>query len=127
MVEQQLPDPNATSRVFHALSHPTRRAMLVNLTVAEYSLTHLALLSGGHRMSFAAASKHVRVLEGAGLVRRRIDGRAHYVRIEPRPLKDADEWLRFFFTRFWNEKLDVLETLLAPETGTPKPKRRKAR
>jgi len=125
MVEQ-LPDPDATSRVFHALAHPTRRAMLVNLTVAEYSLTHLSLLSGGHRMSFAAASKHVRVLEEAGLVRRRIDGRAHYVRIEPGPLKDVDEWLRFF-SRFWNEKLDVLEALLAPETGTPKPKRRKTK
>lgn len=114
----------ALDKVFHALSHPARRAMLINLKVAEYSITHLALLSGAYRMSFAAASKHVRVLEHAGLVRRRIDGRAHYVRIDPAPLKEVEEWVSFF-ERFWNEKLDVLDALLAPETGTPKPKRRK--
>lgn len=123
MVEH-LPSPAAFDNVFHALAHPIRRAMLHNLVLAEYSLTHLALISGGHHMSFAAASKHVRVLEEAGLVTRRIDGRAHYCRIAPGPLKDAHEWLGFF-ERFWNRKSDGAETLLMPEAGTPRPRRRK--
>jgi hypothetical protein len=56
----------------------------------------------------------VRVLESAGLARRRIDGRAHKFRIEPSALAKADEWLRFY-ERFWTEKLDALESLLKAE------------
>jgi DNA-binding transcriptional ArsR family regulator len=65
-------------------------------------------------MSFAAASKHVKVLEKAGLVRRRVDGRAHLCRLEPQPLSAADEWLRFY-QRFWTERLELLDGLLRAE------------
>ena len=65
-------------------------------------------------MSFAAASKHVRVFEAAGLVRRRVEGRSHVCRIEPAPLAAANEWLRFY-ERLWTEQLDALDGLLKAE------------
>ena len=65
-------------------------------------------------MSFAAASKHVKVLENSGLVRRRIQGRRHLCRIEPAPLAAADEWLHFY-RRLWTEQLDRLDSLLEAE------------
>ncbi|HSK38388.1 MAG TPA: metalloregulator ArsR/SmtB family transcription factor, partial [Arenibaculum sp.] len=108
MVEQQA---TALDRVFHALADPTRRAMLRRLAEGERNIGDLA---APFAMSFAAASKHVKVLESAGLVRRRIEGRSHLCRIEPAPLAAADEWLRFY-ERFWTTKLDVLEALLGAE------------
>ena len=99
--------------VFHALADPTRRAMLRCLAGGQRRIGELA---GPRRMSFAAASKHVRVLEAAGLVRRRIEGRAHICRIESGPLAMADDWLRFY-ERFWSERLDALEVAL--QVGTP--------
>ncbi len=65
-------------------------------------------------MFFVAASKHVRVLERAGLVRRRIDGRAHVCSIETVPLVAATEWLRFY-EQFWTGRLDTLEAVLEAE------------
>jgi DNA-binding transcriptional ArsR family regulator len=65
-------------------------------------------------MSFAAASKHVRVLERAGLVRRRVEGRRHVCRIEPSPLAAAEKWLRYY-EHFWSKRLDALEALLKAE------------
>jgi len=97
--------------VFHALSDPTRRAMLRSLTSGE---RHIGELAAPFRMSFAAASKHVRVLEEAGLVRRRREGRRHVCRIDPSPLAAAERWLRFY-ERFWNMRLDALEALLKSE------------
>jgi len=94
--------------VFHALSDPTRRAMLRSLAGGERKIGDLAT---PFSMSFAAASKHVRVLEAAGLVRRRVEGRAHICRIEPEPLQSAEEWLRFYES-FWSRKLDDLEAIL---------------
>jgi DNA-binding transcriptional ArsR family regulator len=104
-------------RLFHALSDPTRRAMLKALTEDEQKIGDLAR---PFAMSFAAASKHVRVLESAGLVRRRIEGRAHVCRIEPAPLAAIEEWLAFY-ARFWTGRLDTLEALLqaAPELAPP--------
>src|SRR5271163_447961 len=69
--------------VFQALSDPTRRAMLRRLSARERTIGELA---EPFRMSFAAASKHVRVLERAGLLRRRVEGRSHICRIVPAPL-----------------------------------------
>jgi len=97
--------------VFDALSDPTRRAMLRSLASVE---RHIGELAAPFRMSFAAASKHVRVLENAGLVRRRVEGRRHVCRIEPSPLAAAERWLRFY-ERFWNKRLDALEALLKSE------------
>lgn len=101
-------DPAQLDRLFHALSDPTRRAMLKALTEDERKIGDLAQ---PFAMSFAAASKHVRVLESAGLVRRRIEGRAHICRIEPAPLAAIEEWLAFY-ARFWSGRLDTLEALL---------------
>jgi DNA-binding transcriptional ArsR family regulator len=115
MVEQQ----QRLDAVFHALSDPTRRAMLRRLAEEERSVGELA---APFRMSLAAASKHVKSLERAGLVRRRIEGRTHYCRLEPGPLAVADDWLRFY-ERFWSERLDALERELAtPEPAEPRSK-----
>ncbi len=101
----------ALDGVFHALSDPTRRAMLRTLAAGE---RHIGELAAPFRMSFAAASKHVRVLEDAGLIRRRREGRRHVCHIETSPLAAAERWLRFY-ERFWNKRLDALEALLKSE------------
>jgi DNA-binding transcriptional ArsR family regulator len=94
--------------VFHALSDRTRRGMLNALAAGERSIGDLA---SPYAMSFAGASKHVKVLEHAGLVRRRIAGRTHYCRLEAARMKEAQDWLRSY-ERFWTSSLDVLESLL---------------
>ena len=94
--------------VFHALSDPTRRGMLARLALGEKSVGELA---EPFAMSFAGASKHVKVLEEAGLIRREVRGRTHICRLEPGPLASADAWLRHY-ERFWTGRLDTLERLL---------------
>jgi len=69
-------------------------------------------------MSLAAASKHIKALEHAGLIRREVRGRTHVCRLEARPLATAYEWLAQY-SRFWNSRLDVLEQLLREERKTP--------
>ncbi|AGC48282.1 ArsR family transcriptional regulator [Myxococcus stipitatus DSM 14675] len=96
---------------FHALADPTRRAMLRSLSVQERSVGELA---APFEMSLAAASKHIKVLEKAGLVRREVKGRVHVCRLEAKPLSDVREWLRFY-ERFWGERVDALEALLRAE------------
>jgi DNA-binding transcriptional ArsR family regulator len=114
MVEHRSERLNA---VFHALSDPTRRAMLRGLARREQSVTELA---APFRMSLAAASKHVRTLERAGLVRRTVQGRTHVCRLDAQPLGKADEWLRFY-ERFWTGRLDALERELGhPENASHK-------
>ncbi len=93
---------------FHALADPTRRGMLASLALGEKSIGELA---APYAMSFAGASKHVRVLERAGLVTRRKAGRAQICRIEAAPLAEAERWLAQW-ERFWNLRLDALEALL---------------
>jgi len=94
--------------VFHALAHPARRAMLRQLSDRELNLTELA---GPLKMSFPAASKHVRVLERARLVRRRIVGRTHRCRIAPMPLARANKWLEQY-RRVWEANFQRLDALL---------------
>lgn len=98
-------------RVFRALADPTRRAMLRSLAAGQRNIGELA---APFRMSFAAASKHVRVLERAGLVRRKIEGRSHICRLDFSPLKTVNEWLRFY-EHMWSERLDTLEMVLIEE------------
>lgn len=97
--------------VFHALADPTRRAMLGQLAERELTIGELAT---PFSMSLAGASKHVRVLENAGLVTRTITGRTHLCRLEAARLAEANAWLRRY-QRFWNDKLDTLESLLRVE------------
>jgi DNA-binding transcriptional ArsR family regulator len=109
MVEQHA----TLDAVFHALADPTRRAMLRRLSAQERSVGELAM---PFPMTLAAASKHVKVLERAGLVRRTVRGRTHVCRLEPDPLAGAHAWLKFY-ERFWAERLDALEReLKRPET-----------
>ncbi|KQV66407.1 hypothetical protein ASC90_14130 [Rhizobium sp. Root1220] len=104
--------------VFHALSDPTRRAMLGHLAERERTIGELAT---PFSMSFAGASKHVRVLERAGLVTRIIRGRTHLCSLRAAQLAEADAWLKHY-ERFWNSKLDTLETLLREEDRTKEEK-----
>lgn len=101
--------PDTLSAVFHALSVPTRRQMLRLLSTGERSVGELAK---PFRMSFAGASKHVQVLERAGLVRRTVSGRTHLCRLDAARLAAAQRWLNFY-RRFWTERFDALDALLA--------------
>ena len=76
-------------------------------------------------ISLAAASKHIKALEKAGLIRREVRGRTHWCRLDPGPLASAHEWLGFY-ERFWTSRLDVLEELLH-EDDARKAKSRKTR
>jgi DNA-binding transcriptional ArsR family regulator len=107
-------------RVFHALAHPARRAMLRQLAGGECNLSELA---SPFRMSFPAASKHVRVLERARLVRRRIVGRTHLCTLKGKPLGKASDFLENY-RRFWEESFERLDDLLEElKTEEPKPGR----
>jgi len=114
MVQDRSP---ALDRVFHALAHPARRAMLRQLAGSERNLTELA---APLRMSFPAASKHVRVLEKARLVRRRVVGRTHLCRIEGRPLEKASDWLENY-CRVLEGNFQRLDNLLAELKAETKP------
>ena len=91
--------------VFSALANRTRRALLARLSDAPASITDLA---EPLNMSFPAVSKHVRVLEAAGLVRRQIDGRVHQCSLDTAPMKQAEIWLSGYRT-FWDETLEALD------------------
>jgi DNA-binding transcriptional ArsR family regulator len=94
--------------VFHALAHPARRAIIRQLSGGERNLSELA---SPLRMTFPAATKHVRVLEKASLVRRRVDGRQHLCRLRAAPLEEATLWTEQF-RRFWEKRFEALDSLL---------------
>jgi DNA-binding transcriptional ArsR family regulator len=96
-------------RVFHALAHPARRAIVRRLASGERNLSELA---EPLKMTFPAASKHVRVLEAARLVRRRVDGRQHLCRLHAGPLKCAADWTAQF-REHWEQRFQALDVLLA--------------
>lgn len=97
--------------VFHALANGVRRDMLGRLAGGELTVGELA---EPLTMSLAAASKHIQVLERAGLVRRTVEGRRHICSLEPVPLASAAGWLRFY-ERYWNERLAALASLFQPD------------
>jgi DNA-binding transcriptional ArsR family regulator len=103
--------------VFHALGDATRRRMLRSLAAGERTVGQLA---EPFHMSLAAASKHVKALESAGLIRREIRGRVHICRLHAQPLSAANEWLRFY-EHFWTTRLDRLEELLRHDAQRPAP------
>ena len=110
-------------RVFQALAHPARRTMLKSLAGGERNLSELA---SPLAMSFPAASKHIRVLERANLVRRRVAGREHFCTLAADPLRKASEFLENY-RRFWEESFErldeVLEELKSDETLRKRAKR----
>ena len=93
------------NRVFFALSDPTRRAMLARLAAGELTITALAT---PFSISFVAVSKHVRVLENAGLLKRTKQGREYRLRLVGEPLRDATDWLEQY-ERFWTDHLQDIK------------------
>jgi len=112
-----------------ALADGTRRTILGRLAAGEARVTEVAEPFG---ISLNSVSKHIRILERAGLVRRRVAGRDHFLSIEPKPFDDLTQWM--LKTReFWSSRLDALEAALraddaiqkAKKTPPPQPKRRR--
>jgi DNA-binding transcriptional ArsR family regulator len=100
-------------RTFAALADPTRRRILAHLARGDKRVTHLAR---PHAMSLPAVSKHLRVLEKAGLLRRCRYGRVHEMQLEARPLKEAAEWVERY-RKFWEGSLDRLAEYLEKTAG----------
>ena len=94
--------------MFHALSDPTRRAILKRLASRPHTVGEL---SEPFEVSLNAVSKHLKALERAGLISRRVRGREHHCKLNPKALANAYDWLAFY-QRFWNERLDALAELV---------------
>jgi len=97
--------------IFHALADPTRRQILRGLTSNEKTVGEIAR---PHKMSLAAVSKHLNVLESAELVARERRGSFQIVRLKAKTLKPAEEWIAFY-SRYWNQQFDQLEKYLEGE------------
>jgi DNA-binding transcriptional ArsR family regulator len=100
--------PEHLDRVFSALADPTRRAILERLSRSEASVTELA---APFEMSLPAISKHLRILEHAGLIVRERQGRIHHMRLSAAAMKDAAEWIAHY-RRFWDDQFDNLAAYL---------------
>lgn len=110
----------ALDRTFAALADPTRRRILAHLARGDKCVTHLAR---PHAMSLPAVSKHLRVLEKAGLLRRRRFGRVHEMQLEAEPLKKAAQWVEEY-RKFWEGSLHRLAAYLE-KTSKPTGKKGK--
>jgi DNA-binding transcriptional ArsR family regulator len=113
--------PDRLNRTFAALADPTRRAILARLASGEVSVTELA---EPFAMSLPGISKHLKVLERAGLIVRGRDAQWRPCRLEPRPLKDAADWLEHY-RRFWEASFDRLESYLKDLQGKGKQRGRR--
>jgi DNA-binding transcriptional ArsR family regulator len=107
MITREAPAEDRLTLVFSALADPTRRAILVRLTEGDASVSELAV---PFEMSQPAVSKHLRVLENAGLISRSRVATSRFSHLEARPLKEATEWMD---KQFWNESFDRLDAALA--------------
>ena len=105
----------AMDHMFQALSHRIRREMLRSLSAGEMTVGALA---EPFDISLEAASKHVKILERAGIVRRSVQGRRHVCRLDGRQLAKAGAWLAFY-ERFWTEKLDDLDRMMTEGADGP--------
>jgi DNA-binding transcriptional ArsR family regulator len=103
------------NRTFAALADPTRRRILAHLARGDKCVTHLAR---SHDMSLPAVSKHLRVLEKAGLLRRRRYGRVHEMQLDAKPLKQAAEWVEEY-RRFWEGSIERLAEYLEKTNKVP--------
>ena len=97
--------------VFHALADPTRRQILRGLASNEKTVGEIAR---PHKMSLAAVSKHLKVLEGAELIARERRGSFQIVKLKAQSLKPAEEWIAFY-SRYWNQQFDQLEQFIEGE------------
>ncbi len=103
--------------VYGALAHRVRRELVGQLSSSRGDGAKVTDLAGRFEISLAAVSKHIRVLEDAGLVKRSIQGREHHLLLEGGPLGIASLWLEPY-RHFWNDRLDVLDALLR-KAGAP--------
>jgi DNA-binding transcriptional ArsR family regulator len=103
------------SSVFGALADPTRRAILTRLADGDLAVRDLA---APFPVSQPAISRHLKVLEGAGLISRRRRATARLSHLEPEPLRDATTWLARY-QAFWDERFDQLDEVLASLQSTP--------
>ncbi len=104
-------------KTFHALAHPIRREILAHLTHKRFTVLEMAELFD---LSLNGVSKHLKVLEQAGLIHREIQGRTHYCSLEAQRLREAAEWLDYY-RNYWEGRLDVLEGFLAKNKNENKP------
>ena len=100
--------PRLLNRTFSALADPTRRRILEHLARGDRCVTDLAR---PYSMSLPAVSKHLRILENAGLVSRRRRGRVHSLKLEAKPMKEAQQWIEEY-RKFWEESFDRLDEYL---------------
>jgi DNA-binding transcriptional ArsR family regulator len=107
--------PTSLDVTFAALADPTRRRILERLTHGQARVTDLAK---PFSISLPAISKHLRVLENAGLLKRRRQGREYRIQIEPAPMRAASEWVEQY-RRFWEGSLDSLAKYLENEQKNP--------
>ncbi len=112
---------NDLDLLFYALSDPTRRQILRMLNDGTRTVGELA---EPFKVSLAAISKHIKILEKSKLLNRKKIGRVHECTFNPEALKSAEECIQFY-TQFWNQRLDLFVEDLEKETGKTKPKRRK--
>jgi len=112
MVLNQVVEQDALSRTFAALADPTRRAILARLSTGEATVGQLA---EPFDMSFAAVSKHLRVLEAAGLVSRGRDAQYRPAALDARPLAAASSWIGDY-AKFWGASFDSLDDYLSTIT-----------
>jgi DNA-binding transcriptional ArsR family regulator len=103
-----MPTPDRLSETFSALADPTRRAILARLALGETSVNELA---EPFEMSLPAISKHLKVLEHAGLITRGREAQYRPARLEPEALMGIDEWLERY-RKLWNERFDRLDVYL---------------
>jgi DNA-binding transcriptional ArsR family regulator len=108
--------PDRLSTTFAALSDPTRRAILARLASSATSVTELA---EPFEMSLPAVSKHLKVLERAGLIARGREAQWRPCRLDATPLKEAASWMEQY-RRFWNESFDRLDDYLREVQSAPK-------
>jgi DNA-binding transcriptional ArsR family regulator len=109
---------------FSALADPTRRRIIESLSRQEMRVTELA---EPFAMSLPAVSKHLRVLENAGLLKRRRLGREHHLELNPAPIQRASNWIEQY-RKFWEGSLDALAEYLEKETQpTPTKKKKKGK
>ena len=114
---------NALNATFAALADPTRRAILARLASGEASVNELA---EPFAMSQAAISKHLKVLERAGLISRGRDAQRRPRRLEPKPLAEATKWLEEY-RRFWEGNYQRLDALLEEMKAVQQPPRKTTR
>ncbi|MBV8153110.1 MAG: winged helix-turn-helix transcriptional regulator [Candidatus Eremiobacteraeota bacterium] len=107
--------------VFSALGDPTRRQIVERLARGRQSITEVA---AGIPMSQPAISKHVKVLEESGLIRRRIEGRVHQLELTPKTMDAAASWIETQ-RKFWNAALDRLAAYLSETAPTAKERKKK--